>query len=115
MEFSYDTYDTVAGMDEIVPGVLLDISTDDSTLRSSFYSTTDSGMTAMEAAKAYCQYLMSEGFHLKDKTETSRTYYKVISNPELRLEGHFEMEVRFDNEENAVMVEYCIEDSPYEE
>ena len=115
VEFSYTTYDTVAGMNEVVPGVLLDTSTDDSTLRTCFYSTVNSGLTAMEAAKAYCQYLSSEGFHLKDKTDNSRTYYKVISNSDLRLEGHFEMEIRFDNKENAVKVEYCIDDSPYEE
>lgn len=115
VEYCYDTFDTIAAMDEVVPGVLLDISTDDSTLRTCFYSTANSGLTAMEAAKAYCQYLSSEGFQLKDKNDSSRTYYKIISNPELRLDGHFEIEVRFDNEENAVKVDYCIDDSPYEE
>ncbi len=115
VEYCYDTFDTVSMMHEVVPGVLLDISTDDSTLRTCFYSTANSGLTAMEAAKAYCQYLSNEGFHLKDKTDSSRTYYKIISNPELRLDGHFEMEIRFDNAENTVKVEYCIDDSPYEE
>lgn len=115
VEYSYDTFDTVPMMNEIVPGVLLANKADDSTLRTCFYSTANSGLTAMEAAKSYCAYLSSEGFYLKNKTDSSRTYYKTISNPELRLNGHFEMEISFDNAENVVKVEYCIDDSPYEE
>ena len=79
------------------------------------FSVEDSDLSATETAKAYCEYLKLEGFSLKDKSENYRMYYRVISNPDLRLEGHFDIEIWFDDEEGEVKVEYSIDDSPYED
>lgn len=115
VEYCYDTFDTVSMMNEVVPGVLLVNKADDSTLRICNYVLHDSDLSSDEAVKVYCEYLNSEGFHLKQRSEYSYTFYRIVSNPDLHLEGHFEMEIRFDDETGKIKVEYCIDDSPYEE
>ena len=72
-------------------------------------------LTEHDAVKAYCEYLSDEGFHLKDASDTSYTYFKVVSYPEVYLEGHFELEIRYDENNGEIVVDYYIDDSPYEE
>lgn len=115
VDVCHDEFDTVKTMNEIVPGVLLLTGKNDATERMCSYYIDDSDLTPAEAVNAYCLYLSDEGFHLKDATATSYTYYRVVSYPELYLEGHFDMEIRYNAEYGEIIVEYRIDDTPYEE
>lgn len=116
VDFCIEEYNSLASIDEVVEGVSLLSFEDDATLRTCKYSTKDTGLSATDVAKAYCEYLCDEeGFHLKDKSDGYRMYYRVVTNPELRLEGHLDMEIWFDNIEEEITIDYSIDDSPYED
>ena len=113
--FCMDEYDSIATMDEVLDGVVLVSSEDNATLRTCHYSTKNSALSATDAAKAYCEYLNSQGFHIKDKSDGYRMYYKVVANSELRLEGHLDLEIRYDYFDEEITIDYSIDDSPYED
>lgn len=108
-------FDSVSMMHEIVPGVLPLTGKNDATQRMQSYYVDAPNMTEYDAVKAYCEYLSNEGFHLKDVSDTSYTYYRIVSYPEVYLEGHFELEINYDVVTGEIVVDYYIDDSPYEE
>ena len=112
---SQTEFDTIKMMHEVVPGVLLASSKNDITERICSYYIDSSSLTPAEAMNSYCEYLSKEGFNLKKASSNSYTYFRTVSFPELHLDGHFEMEIRYDRESSKLIVEYCIDDSPYEE
>ena len=114
-DFCYDTYNSVNTLDEVVPEANFYEDEFSSTILTEYFSVEDSDLSATDVAKAYCEYLKDEGFSLKEKSDNYRMYYRVVSNPDLRLEGHFDIEIWFDDEDGEVKVEYSIDDSPYEE
>ena len=116
VEFCIDEYNSLPALDDVVEGVSLLSFEDDATIRTCEYSTRNAGMSATDVAKAYCEYLCEEeGFSLKDKSDGYRMYYRVVTNPELRLEGHLDMEIWFDNKDEEIRIDYSIDDSPYED
>lgn len=115
VDICHKEFDSVAMMHEIVPGVLPLAGKNDATERIWSYYVDVPNLTEHDAVKAYCEYLSDEGFHLKDASDTSYTYFKVVSYPEFYLEGHFELEIRYDEETDEIIVNYYIDDSPYEE
>lgn len=115
VDVSQSEYDTVKMMHEVVPGVLPLNGINDTTERTYTYYLDDKDLTPAQAINAYCAYLSDEGFHLKDKSRYSYTYFRTVSYPELHLDGHLEMEIRYDSEDAKIIVEYTIDDTPYEE
>lgn len=114
-EVCHEEFDTVALMYEVVPGILPYSTKNSATERVQSYYVDDTDLTASEAVQAYGEYLGQEGFHLKDVSDTSYLYYRVVSYPDIYLEGHFELEISYDEETGEIVVEYRIDDSPYEE
>ena len=115
VDICHKEFDSVAMMHEVVPGVLPLAGKNDATERIWSYYVDVPNLTEHDAVKAYCEYLSDEGFHLKDASDTSYTYFKVVSYPEVYLEGHFELEIRYDENNGEIVVDYYIDDSPYEE
>ena len=111
----HDEFDSVKMIHEVVPGVLPKYGKNDATERIWTYYVDAPDLTGTEAVNAYCTYLSDEGFLLKDVSDASYTYYRAVSYPELYLEGHFEMEISYNDENREIIVEYYIDDSPYEE
>ena len=115
VDVSQSEYDTVKMMHEVVPGVLPLNGINDTTERTYTYYLDDKNLTPAQAINTYCAYLSDEGFSRKSATKNSYTYFRPVSYPKVRLDGHFEMEIGYDNEDDKIIVEYTIDDTPYEE
>ena len=115
IEISNEEFDSVTPMHEVVAGVLPSYETKASTERVRAYYIADSEITVTDAIQAYEEYLSENDFYLKSVSNSSKVYYKPIYYPEIYLAGHFELEIYYNEKTNEIVVEYRIDDSPYED
>ena len=104
-------YNTISQMDEVVPGVsLIDLQNND--MEYIFTYRCDETISPKDATDAYMKYLSGEGFHLYDTGNSSWTLFRLVSYPEVYLDGQFELEIDIDKNTGEISVDYLIDDAP---